>query len=219
MFCAVKLRVLLCVFVVLTACEGGCSRDPNLRKQKFFEQGNRSFEQGNYPEALIFYGRAIQIDPRFSAAHYRMARCYLNQGSWVPGYQEMQRTIDLQPENWPAQLDLGQLLFAANTAQEAKDRALLILHGNPQHADALMLLANSDAVLGNLKVAIEEANKATEMAPGRAAVIITLASIQMRAGALVDAEANLKRAQSADPASILPVVLLGAFYHPQSLWA
>ena len=218
MSCAVRLRIFLCVLVLLSASGGSCSRDPNVQKQKFFQQGNRSFDQGNYPEALIFYGRAIQIDPRFSDAHYKMARCYLNQGSWVPAYQELQRTIELQPENWPAQLDLGQLLFAADRGQEAKDRALLILHGNPQHADAQMLLANSDAVLGNLKEAIEEANEAAEMAPGRAAVFITLGSIQMRAGALADAETNLKKAESIDPTSIVPPMMLGAFYQQQGRW-
>lgn len=208
----------LCVLLLLSASGVGCSHDLNVRKQKFFEQGNRSFEQGNYPEALIFYGRAIQIDPRFSEAHYKMARCYLNQGSWAAAYQELQRTIDLQPENWLAQLDLGQLLFAANKAQEAKDRALLILHGNPQHADAQMLLANSDAVLGNLKAAIEEANEATKMAPGRAAVFITLGSIQMRAGSLADAETNLKKAKSVDTISIVPLMILGTFYQQQRRW-
>ncbi len=205
MFRTVKLSSFLCVLILLTASGGGCSLDPNARKQKFFEQGNRYFEQGKYPEALILYGRAVQTDPRFSEAHYKMAQCYLNRRSWAAAYQELQRTIDLQSQNWPAQLDLGQLLFAAGKTQEAKDRALLILRGNPQHADAQMLLANSDAVLGNLKAA-------------RAAVFITLASIQMRAGALVDAEANLKRAKSADPASILPVMMLGAFYQQQSRW-
>jgi tetratricopeptide (TPR) repeat protein len=218
MFRAVKFRGFLCVLVLLTASGGGCALDPNVRKQKFFEQGNRNFEQGKCPEALILYGRALQIDTRFSEAHYKMARCYLNQGSWAAGYQELQRTIDLQPENWSAQLDLGQLLFAAGKSQEAKDRALLILRSNPQHADAQMLLANSDAVLGNLKAAIGEADRATEMAPGRAVVFITLGSIQMRAGALADAESNLKKAKSVDPASIVPTMMLGAFYQQQNRW-
>jgi tetratricopeptide (TPR) repeat protein len=218
MSCAVKLSVFSCALVLFTVLGSGCSRDPNLRKQRFLEQGNRSFEQGNYPEALIFYGRAIQIDPRFPEAHYKMAQCYLNQRSWAAAYQELQRTIDLQPENWPAQLDLGQLLFSADKAQDAKDRALLILHRNPRHADAQMLLANSDAALGNLKAAIEEANEATEMAPGRAVVFVTLGMIQMRAGALADAEANLKKAKSVDPTSIVPMMTLGASYQQQRRW-
>jgi tetratricopeptide (TPR) repeat protein len=215
---ATKLGWFVCALVLLTISWGGCSRDPNVRKAKFFEQGNRDFDHGKYPEALIFYGRALQIDPRFEEAHYKMAQCYLKQSSWAAAYQELQRTIDLQPENWQAQLDLGLLLFAADKVQEAKDRALLILRSNPQYADAQMLLANSDAVLGNLKEAIGEAKKATEMVPGRAVAFITLGSIQMRAGVLADAEANLKKAESVDPASIVPLMMLGAFYQQQKRW-
>jgi tetratricopeptide (TPR) repeat protein len=66
---------------------GGCSRDPKVRKQKFIELGNRDFQQGNYPEALIFYGRALQIDPRFSEAHYKLAQCYLRLSNWALAYQ------------------------------------------------------------------------------------------------------------------------------------
>ena len=47
-----------------------------------------------------------------------------------------------------------------------------------------MLLANSDAVLGNLKDAWEEAKEATEMAPERGVAFTTLALIQVRAGFL-----------------------------------
>src|SRR3989441_300472 len=172
--------------VLLTAFGDGCFRNPNVRKERFFEQGNRNFEQGKYPEALIFYGRALQLDPRFAEAHYKMAQCHMKQSSWAAAYQELQRTIDLQPENWPAQIDLGQILLAGGRAQEAKDRALLILRSNPQNADAQMLLANSDAVLGNLKEALGEAKEATAMAPERSAAFITLGLIQVRADALAD---------------------------------
>jgi len=33
----------------------GCSRDPNVRKQKYFESGERYFEKGKYREAVIQY--------------------------------------------------------------------------------------------------------------------------------------------------------------------
>src|SRR5260370_32803821 len=48
----------------------GCLRDPNVRKQKFVEQGDRYFAQEKFPEALLTYGRALQIDPKFAHAHY-----------------------------------------------------------------------------------------------------------------------------------------------------
>jgi len=64
--------------------------------------------------------------------------------------QELSRTVELQPENWPAQLDLGQLLLAGAKPQEAKDRALLILHGNQNTRTHKYFLSNADAALGIL---------------------------------------------------------------------
>src|SRR5208283_1265790 len=102
----------------------GCNRNPTVRKQKFLEQGNHNFDQGKFPEAIIFYGRALQIEPRFAEAHHKLAQCYLKQGSWALAYHELSRTVELEPENWPAQTELGQILLAAGKGQEAKDRAL-----------------------------------------------------------------------------------------------
>jgi predicted Zn-dependent protease len=129
---------------------------------------------------------------------------HLKQGSWAAAYQELQRTIELQPENWSAQLDLAQLVLTAGKARDAKDRALLILRNNPRRADAQVLLVNSDAVLGNLKDALEEAKEVTEMAPNRGVVFTTLASIQVRAGAMANAKANLRKAQSRIPLRLRP---------------
>jgi len=76
------------------------------------EQGDRYFAQEKYPEALLTYERAVQIDARLVAAHYGIAKCHLKMSSWASAFQELQRTIDLEPQNWPAHLDLGQLYLA-----------------------------------------------------------------------------------------------------------
>ena len=46
------------LFALLTLCilfiaSLACSRDPNVRKQKYFESGNRYFEKGQYDEAAV----------------------------------------------------------------------------------------------------------------------------------------------------------------------
>ena len=207
------------LFLLLAALVAGCSRDPNVRKLKFLQQGDVYFEKGKYPEANISYSRALQIDPRFVEAHYKRAQCLLKQNSWAAAFQELSRTVDLQPENWPAQLDLGQLLLAGGKPQEAKDRALLILQGNPKHADAQLLLSDADAALGNLEDALEEARNATKMASDRSASFINLGLIQAKANAFDDAEASLKKAQSLDPVSVTPLLTLANLYERQKRWA
>src|SRR5467141_3300544 len=176
------------LLAVLVAC---CSRDPNVRKLKFLQQGEVYFEKGKYPEANISYSRALQIDPRFVEAHYKRAQCLIKQSSWAAAFQELSRTVELQPQNWPAHLDLGQLLLVGGKPQEAKDRALLILHGNPEHSDAQILLSNADAALGNLNDALEEAREAVRIAPDRSTSLINLGLIQAKASAFDDSEASL----------------------------
>src|SRR5438105_15929726 len=83
-----------------------CSRDPNVRKQKFVAQGDAYFKEGKYPEAQISYTRALQLDTRYVVALYKSAQCSERLGNWNNAFRELSRTIELAPENWPAQLDL-----------------------------------------------------------------------------------------------------------------
>ena len=100
--------VIGCVAVFLT----GCSRDPNVRKQKYFESGERYFASGKYREALIQFRNATQVDSAFTAAHYRLAQAYLKVQDWQHAYAELSRTLELQPDNYKAHEDIANLLIA-----------------------------------------------------------------------------------------------------------
>jgi tetratricopeptide (TPR) repeat protein len=191
-----------------------CSSDPNLRKQKFVTQGDAYFKDAKYAEAHILYARALQIDPRYVVALYKSAQSSEHLGNWNTAYQELLRTVELEPENWPAQLDLGKIYLGGGKLQEAKERALLILHGNPKDVDAEMLLSDADGALGNQKDALSEAREAVNLAPDRSIVYVNLALVEEKSGAYTEAESNLQKAQSLDP-TIGPRMLLGSLYQKQ----
>src|SRR6201987_1213880 len=95
----------LFLIFALTACLfTGCSRDPNVRKQKYFESGQRYFEKGKYREAAIQFSNAVQVDPRYAEAHYQLAQTFLKLQQWTPAYQELARDIELQPDNYQAHI-------------------------------------------------------------------------------------------------------------------
>ena len=71
----------------------GCSRDPNVRKQKYFESGERYFADGKYREAQIQYLNAIKIDSRFAQAHYQLAQSFLKLGDSNRAFQELNLTV------------------------------------------------------------------------------------------------------------------------------
>src|SRR6266576_7269330 len=126
MRCSLALRLFL--MCTLTACLfTGCSRDPNVRKQKYFESGQRYFEKGKYREAAIQYSNAIQVDPRFANAHYQLALTYLKLQEWTRAYQELSRTIELQPDNYQAHIDIANLLIAGHDLKQAQEHTDLLL--------------------------------------------------------------------------------------------
>src|SRR5438445_7611656 len=70
------------VLGLMAAILVGCSRDPNVRKQKYFESGERYFNKGKYREAVIQYRNATEVDGAFAAAHYKLAQSYLKLQDW-----------------------------------------------------------------------------------------------------------------------------------------
>src|SRR6202012_5993347 len=73
---------LLVLCLLLSALFTGCSRDPEVRKQKYFESGERYFNKGKFREAAIQYANAVQVDPRFAQAHYQLGKNYISLHDW-----------------------------------------------------------------------------------------------------------------------------------------
>jgi tetratricopeptide (TPR) repeat protein len=217
-FYSLRTSLVLSVTVEIFFLLAGCSRDPNVRKHEFVEEGDRYFAREKFREALLTYGRALQIDPRFAAGHYKIARCQLKLANWASAFQELQRATDLDPQNMPAHLDLGQLYLAGGRGPEARDQAQLLLKADPQDLDALILLSEADALMGNLQEALREAADSVKTSPNSAATYLNLATIQQKAGASQDAIANFLKAEALSPALADSAMALGYLYQSQKRW-
>src|SRR5258707_2626829 len=213
-------RAVLPVAITLQVCLAlsGCFRDANARKQRFVAEGDHYVTQEKLPEALLTYGRALQIDSKSAEIHYKIAQCHLKMANWASAYQELQRTLELDPQNWGAQLNLGQLYLASGKAADAKNLALTILKSKPDDLGAQLLLAGSDAQLDNLQDALREAAYAVKMSPENADSYVNLAAIQMKFSLFQDAEANLLKARKLSPGSLTPAMALGNYYAAEKQW-
>src|SRR5271168_3336845 len=90
-----------CLMVTLLT---GCSRDPNIHKQKYLESGQRYYDKGQYREAEIQFQNAIQVDSRFAEAHYKMALAAMKLLDGRTALQELVTTVQIQPDHYAAQL-------------------------------------------------------------------------------------------------------------------
>jgi cellulose synthase operon protein C len=211
-----RLLVVLIGLVLLEGCLTGCHwRDPNVRKQQFLSSGTKYFGQGRYREAALEFQNAIKIDPRFAEAHYQLAQCFIKEGLWKGALAELSTTVNLEPQNWQAQIDLGNLELAGHQYQQAEDRASLVLLSKPDDVNAHTLLALALSGAGDAKNALAEMRKVIALAPDKASSYQDQAAVLLAAKQVAAAEDSYKRAVSLEPNSAAPLISLGDFYARQ----
>jgi tetratricopeptide (TPR) repeat protein len=224
---SVDVRLLLSCFMVAVLLTG-CSRDPNVRKQKYFDSGEKYFAQGNYREAAIQYANAVQIDSRFAQAHYNLSQAYLKLGDTNRAYQELSRTVELAPDNYRAHTDLANLLVtvrnpdgtpAADPLKQAKTHLDILREKQPNNPETHEAWASYDAAQNQIAPAMQEMQQAIAADPNRSESYLLLAIFQLRSNLPDQAEANFKKATEVDPKAVNAQLALGGFYQSRNRFA
>lgn len=206
-------RLALGVFVIAGMLLSGCRGNPSVRKQRYLESGDRFNSEGKFKEASIQYLNALRFDEDFAEAHYGLAQAYERLGQFSAAREELERTVDSQPTNSQARIELGNLLCASNRPEEARAQATAVLQAEPDNPDAHALLSAIAAGLGQGSQALLEIQRALKLDPRRAAFHDNLALLQ--AGdpdKTSSVEAELKQAVALAPGSLNVRLLLAAFY-------
>jgi len=189
-----------------------CSLAPNVRKQSYFQNGQRYFEKGQYREASVEFSNAIKIDPSYADAHYQLAQSYLNLQQQSRAFQEFSRTVELRPDDFQSRIAMANLLVLGHDfshAHEQTDLLLKLRSSDPAvHALASSLLAAE----GDIPRAIGEAELTISLAPGRWEPYLSLALLQLKNNQTDAAEVSFKKVIELNPKAVQPHLLLGAFY-------
>jgi tetratricopeptide (TPR) repeat protein len=184
-----------------------------VRKHKYLESGQKYSAQGKDREAAIQFSNALKIDKNFADAHYALAQTYLHMGALSSAYGELLRTVDLQPANYKARIDLGNMLLAGGKIDEAQAQATATMAAQPNNADVHALLSRIAARRGQKDVALTEIHRALELAPNEAKLHETLALLEAGDSSLSSsAEDEMKKSVALDPKSVNAKLLLAAFY-------
>ena len=201
----------LCALVLLT----GCSHESNARKQKAFDSGEDYFAKGKYTEAVAQYSEAIKIDSSFAPAHYKLSQAYLRMRDVNDAFQELKRTIALDPGNYHAHTDLANMLIASRTPdnlKEAKVHLDILRAKQPNAPETHQSWATFDAAQGDLKSAIDESQQSIALNPSNSESYLQLALYQLANNQPDQAEASFKKAVDVDPKSMHAQLALGGFY-------
>ena len=221
---SVTVRLLLAGCLLATMFTA-CTRDPNARKQKFFDSGEKYFAQGKYSEAVIEYSNAIQIDSRFAQAHYQLSQTYLKLGDSSHAFQELNRTVELAPDNYRAHTDLSNLLVTVrnpdgtvvqDTLKQAKTHLDVLRDKQPNNPETYEAWANYYSAQNNIAAAMQQIQQAITADPNRSESYLLLAFLQLRSNLPDQAEANFKKATEVAPKTMNAQLALGTFYQSRN---
>ena len=189
----------------------GCHRDPNKVKLKYLQSGERYANEGKYKEASIQFANALKVDHNYGDAHYQLAKVYLKEGSYIPAYAELLRTVDLQPNNTEARISLGNLLLAGHQADKAAAQADAVLKLDSNNADAYALQAGVSAYKGDRPTAITQIQHALSIKPDSAPFHTTLGLLQATDPSTTAAgEDQLRKAVSLDSKDATAAIALAS---------
>ena len=122
----------LCLCALCAALLVSCNRDPEIAKRKYLQNGNLYFSKAKYKEASIMYRNAIQKDPKFGEAYYRLALTEWTLGRKANAVRPLERAVELLDKNRPeyrdADLKLAEvyLMAAGEASTNAKQQQLLV---------------------------------------------------------------------------------------------
>lgn len=197
----------------------GCHSDPNVAKQKYLESGKKYSAEQKYRQAAIQYSNALKIDKNFADAHFALASAYMHMGMPLGAYNELERTVELQPTNYAARIELGKLLVAGGRLDDAQAQAKAVLAAQPNNPDVHGLLSALAWRRGDRATALKEVNTAIQLAPSRPIFHENLALLEANdpsQSALVESE--LQKAIALDPKDVEPRLLLAEFYAKSKRW-
>ena len=134
----------------------GCSFNPNVRKQKDFQSGQRYFEKGQYSSAAIEFTNAVKIDPGYADAHYQLAEAYLHLEQRDRAYQELARTVELRPGDYKARIEMANLLILGHSFAKAQEQVDLLLKQRANDPSVHAVASSLMAMQSNIPGAIGE---------------------------------------------------------------
>ena len=137
----VRPLILLLPLLWLTACQ-----DDSAKLTEHISRGESYVEDERYPEAVIEYRSALQIDPNHAGAHFALAHTYLRLGKAREGFWELRETVRLDPANHDAKIEFSQLAIFAEEHEEALKQTESVIAEDPENIRAY--LVRSQALAG-----------------------------------------------------------------------
>ena len=161
-----------------------------------------SFRAGDYEEAIVYYRRLIDLDPRRVQPLYQIGLASLRLGNLEAAREALEQVVARSPTNALAQFNLGLVRFRSGEVGDAlrSFQAASDLSGN-DHV-VLQQLGNAAAEAGQFWLAGDAFDRATALNSTSAALWADKARVHRSRGQIDRARESYTRALEIDPANV-----------------
>jgi len=176
---AMTRRSLCFLLILFLAAAVSC-----INSKGYLERGNKFFEQGKFDDASINYRKAIQKDPQFVEAFYRLSQSEVRRQKFGEAFQALLRATELAPDNLDYKVSLADLSLQLYQADTRRPRILYdqlqkttsqLEAKAPSGFDALRLRGFIHLIDRQVKPGIEKLERAQQAKPFEPTVVFALA--------------------------------------------
>jgi len=188
-----KQTTCVCVVILAFVAATGCIAT----KQTYVSRGNKLYDEGKYSDASLNYRKAIQKDPKFGEAYYRLGLTAIKQNQPREAYDALSRASQLLPNRADIAESLGDVLLSYYLADPSHPQRLYkqisqladdLLAKNPNSFRALTLKGYLAATDKKPKEAISFFQKALQVKPSDAGVTTGLVQSLIQDGQTQEAD-------------------------------
>ncbi len=187
--------LLLTLIVGLALVFSSCSES----KQKHLTRGEEFLKNHKFQEAVMEFRAAADIDKNSVEAHWGLVRAQEGLGDINETIAELNKVIELNPNNLEAKTKLGNyfLLLDPPQIEEAEKILNQIFAADPNNIEGYILKASLfSAQKKSEKEILDVLNQAIALNPNRIESYLSLARFYMKVNKASDAETAIKKAIS-----------------------
>ena len=162
-------------------------------------EGLKALDAKQYDQAAQLFSQAVQADPKDYAAHFNLALAYSLLSKDTEATAEYEKTLDLKPGLYQAELNLGILLLRDKRAQAAVPHLNTAEQAKPKELRPRLYLAEALLASGDAGQAETHYQAAVEIDPRSAAAQLGLARAQAKLQRLAEAAEHYRQAAQLDP--------------------
>lgn len=192
------LTVIISLVLGFTACGDSAP--------KHITRGEELLKQRKFHEAAMEFRAASDIDKKSAEAHWGLARAQEGVGDINETIAELNKVIELNPNNLAAKTKLGNYFLVLDPPQTEETEKLLneIFAADPNYIEGHILKASLlSAQKKSEKEVLDVLNQAISLDPNRIESYLSLARFYMKAEKGTDAENTIKKAISINEKSAL----------------